>query len=189
MHSLIRSVPILPPIRDGVALSPAKCPQFAYASFRYFAGDPDGKEGGIVLPRSGHFARSRVFEFAQKLFEAFLDTRYNSSKMNCALVPALTHSKLALSRSSSCLDALRVGVYTIRVEERSLCAKNGGGAGYYCARRRDEYTYRVAIGCHTADYGGFFQGYEKCFWSRWCLRARVTAFAVRRAAIKARRQV
>ena len=27
---------------------PAKCPQFAYASFRYFAGDPDGKEGDCI---------------------------------------------------------------------------------------------------------------------------------------------
>ena len=42
-------------------------------------------------------------------------------------------------------------------------AKSGGGAGYYCARGRDEYTYRVAICCPTADFGGFFQGYEKCF--------------------------
>ena len=109
--------------------------------------------------------------------------------MNCALVPALTHSKLALSRSGSCLDALRGELYTIRVEERSLCAKSGGGAGYYCARGRDEYTYRVAIGCLASAFGGFFQGYEKCFGRVWCLRARVTAFAVRRAAIKARRQV
>ena len=61
---------------------------------------------------------------------------------------------------------LRVGVYTIRVAKRSLCAKSGGGAGYYCARGQDEYAYRVAICCPAADFDGFFQGYEKCFWSR-----------------------
>ena len=35
-------------------------------------GKPEGKEGGAVLPRSRHFARSRVFGFARKLFGAFL---------------------------------------------------------------------------------------------------------------------
>ena len=32
---------------------PAKCPQFAYASFRYFAGDPEGKEGGDCITTLG----------------------------------------------------------------------------------------------------------------------------------------
>ena len=36
---------------------------------------------------------------------------------------------------------------------------------------------------------GFFKDTKSVFGRVWCLRARVTAFAVRRAAIKARRQV
>ena len=45
---------------------PVKCPQFAYAFFRYFAGDPDGKEGvciptlGAVSPIEGAWVRTKI---------------------------------------------------------------------------------------------------------------------------------
>ena len=44
-----RTVPYSAWGRKARSECPAKCPQFAYASFRYFAGDPDGKEG-VCIP-------------------------------------------------------------------------------------------------------------------------------------------
>ena len=71
-------------------------------------------------------------------------------------------------------------IYTVRVTESYFCAEKDERAGYYCARGQDEYTYRVAICCLTADFGGFFQGYEKCFWS--CMVPAGSGDGVRRAA-------
>ena len=43
-----RTVPYSAWGRKARSECPAKCPQFAYASLRYFAGDPDGKEGDCI---------------------------------------------------------------------------------------------------------------------------------------------
>ena len=43
-----RTVPYSARGRKARSECPAKCPQFAYAFFRYFAGDPDGKEGVCI---------------------------------------------------------------------------------------------------------------------------------------------
>ena len=47
-----RTVPYSAWGRNTRSECPAKCPQFAYAFFRYFAGDPDGKEG-VCIPTLG----------------------------------------------------------------------------------------------------------------------------------------
>ena len=47
-----RTVPYSAWGRKARSECPAKCPQFAYAFFRYFAGDPDGKEG-VCIPTLG----------------------------------------------------------------------------------------------------------------------------------------
>ena len=49
------------PRGGGIPGCPAKCPQFAYAFFRYFAGDPDGKEG-VCITTLGAFRTIRLNE-------------------------------------------------------------------------------------------------------------------------------
>ena len=134
-------------------------------------GGPRREGGGYCTPTLGALRPIEGAWVRTHLFGAFLDTRYNSSKMNCALVPA-PNSPVPTLCAWACIRFVLQGYYSARkaAEEQGIIVRGD----------RMSILIVLRFAAPRRISAGFFKDTKSVFDRVWCLRAR--ALGVRRAA-------